>query len=288
MIIHTDVSGKLSREGLKPIEDKFQRLASERNFTKYITNQLPHDFSPRFFLYKENCILVALSETDADRLIERVVHQGSDKNSEETITSTQFKSLDKLTINYLWSGKRYMKWCSKLAFEFLCLFKGASFCLREEFDAFRTQILQRDKYDEHIIPYEDKKGLRVGRLTAPGWVSYVNVKKSIKGFPLIGTSRPNRHKIVIYESDEYILASVQLFKIEPCQLIMGKSISMSEIYYIEYDYINDVLEFYIASKTNATRYSFEKHSEFIERIANIPNSITATFYSEDERPFFTN
>jgi hypothetical protein len=287
LLIYNDVSGELTREGLRPIEDKFYQSAIENKFTKYITDKLPYNFNPRLFLFKNEFILVAISESDGEKLLKKVNQkQDINKQKEESFTRTSFKSLDRLTINYYWSIQRYMKWCAKLAFEFLCLYKDASFCLRKEFNDFRIQILKNNKYDKHIIPFEEKKGLRVNRLTAPGWLSYVNYKKSIKGFPLIGTERPHRHKIFIYESDGYLLATVQLFNIEPCQLVIAKSISLQEIYYTEYDYINDTLEFYISNKDINKRYSSERYLEVLNIIDNTPDTIPATFYSKDDRPFF--
>lgn len=286
ILSYYDITGKLERDELKEIDGFFYKSALENNYSKYITSKLPTDFSPRLFLFKGKVIIVARTESDSFKIISKLINTYDEKKlGEGIITLSKLKSIDRLTINYYWSLKRYIKLCAKIGFEFLCLFKDSSFCLNKIFDDFKAQILKDNFYDKLVIPFEEGKGYNVKRLTAPGWISYVPIEKNIRGFPIINVTSPNKHQVFIYESDGYLLMTIKLFNIEACQIVVANEITLDDIYYVEYDYINDEIEFFISNKLMEIKPE-KMFKEVINEFDKNDKMITATLFSEDNRPFF--
>lgn len=140
-----------------------------------------------------------------------------------------------MVLNYSWSLKRYMKLCAKIGFEFLCKFKCADFCLDSCFDEFRRNILNDQNFDQHIIPYYDGKGFQINRFTAPGWLSYCDIKLDTTVIPFLKVNIEYCRQVFIYEVSGHILMSIKLFDMEPCLMIIANNMHLSNIYYIEYD-----------------------------------------------------
>ncbi|MBB6501221.1 hypothetical protein [Pedobacter cryoconitis] len=142
--------------------------------------------------------------------MEKISKVGSNQNHQLIIGDSN--AMSNMIIHYYWSLKRYNVLCAKIGFEFLCELKGQDFGQHKRFDTFKKDILTGKNFDKIITPYVDGKGYQVKRLTAPGWISYVNYGKDISGFPVLSSQRPNCHKIFIYSVNGYLLFNVCLFE----------------------------------------------------------------------------
>lgn len=196
---------------------------------------------------------------------------------------TPLAKLTNLVINYFWSIKKYCKWSGKIGFEFLCLLENSSFGLNECFTSFKDQIFENSSNDDKLkISSFEGKGLKVKRLTAPGWLSFVKAENTISGFPVFQTASKNCHKVFIYEINGCLLFCLTLFNIEPCQIVIAKDIKLDSIYYIEYDYLKDELKFYSARKSEMLHKGSSDFEESINYFQENPEMITVMFSSPIE------
>jgi len=278
---HLDTTLKMSDNEINPIQDILKKSIIENNYTNYITKQLPEKFNPRIILHNNKVILLGRTEFEIKGLIEKVELLNLEKKESE-IYRKPIGELGQLVINYLWSISKYVKWTSKIAFEFLSLFEGAEFCANENFASFKKQVIDTKLKDPTIkIPYYDGKGFAVKRLTAPGWLSYIDLDKKMNGFPVFDTPTTDCHKIFIYELNGYLLFTMSLFNVEYCQVVIAKNIGLQNIYYIEYDMRQDKLSFYVSNKS-VRKEPTSKFNESLEYINSTPDMIFATFTTYEE------
>ncbi|MGI9650243.1 hypothetical protein [Chryseobacterium sp. RLHN22] len=224
----------------------FADVIERKDFTTYLSDKLPFNFNPRIIIYDSKYIVVGRDKNDIKKILD------CNFNYNEITTSTYLlkqKQHKELLVLYKWSVKKYLKFCAKISFEFLSLFKGPEFVLNDDFDGFR-QFLFHDKKDDFTqIPFLSGEGLVKNRLTVNGWVSICDKVKISKSFQLPTFLLPEENKfsfsLVIYKVDSYLCASMKLFEIEVCNIILAQIYEpLGSIYYITYSPSDDCLCFY--------------------------------------------
>ncbi|HYG40886.1 MAG TPA: hypothetical protein VD908_19815 [Cytophagales bacterium] len=251
LFIYLEGAQSAENESSSNLENVIKERVIIKDFTKYVDNNFPMDFNPRAFLYKGKVILVGRSDEDILNLVNRIEKPKQITPTGEPIRATFGTNIEKYHILYKWSIKKYLKWTSKISFEFLSLIAGDEYCLKSDFDLLRDYILYaKDNDFIHSILFEDSKGFRVKRLTFDGWIG-MGIKKpsSELKIPAFSTQKQNAHKVSLYTFNGYLVSTVQLFNIEPAQLILaGPGLELPDHYYIEYDIDNDSLTFFSNKK----------------------------------------
>lgn len=286
---HFDKTGKMSSMDAQAVYDVFWQAVKTNQYTTYLSDKLPQHFNSRLFVHKNKVIVIARDEQDRQKLINKITASGqnyvNDAKPVEGNGHTRF-DFDTLHIHYKWSIKRYMKLCAKIGFEFLSLLEGSNYCLNQAFQLFKNQILHNKDYDSHVVPYQNGKGYRVNRFTAPGWLAYCEGENAPLGFPVLFTERKQCHKIFVYEVNGYILLKVELFDLEPCQLVIAKNMKLDYIYYAEYDFNNDQLEYYYCLK-NLQIQSQEAFAQAVNMVKeNEDILLQAYFYDFENQSVF--
>ncbi|WP_146185920.1 HNH endonuclease [Flavobacterium album] len=255
----------------------FKFSFKNKDYTRYINKKLPKNFSPRFFIYKNKVIVIANNERDLDRIINKYTSSINKKSKTEISSIEELITSDYL-VHYQWSFSKYLKWASKISFEFLSLIESPLFVSASAFSDFRKHMVNPYSYkndDKHTVPYILGKGYEVNRLSPAGWVGmFLKIEKKIL-LPYFNSINKNCHKIFIYELDGLLLSTVQIFNIEPCQIILAKGVQLEKIYYIEYDYDNDSLKFYYTERKLFNSASNLLDFSRIDDVFQIPSSTQA-------------
>lgn len=239
------------------------------DYTEYKKKELPENFSARVFLYNSKIILISKTKEDALKIREKIKKSSFGSSNKECISVVNRFDFRERLVHYKWSYSKYLKWASKISFEFLALIESPNFAASSIFKSFKSNMIDPQSYkndDEHVIPFLSGKGYQIGRFSPNGWVSmFFNAKKYDIELPIFNTENQNCHKIFIYELNGLLLCTVKLFNIEVCQIILAENADLKPIYYIEYDFINDKLKFYYTNKgvfnKRMTKKSFEDFSE---------------------------
>lgn len=222
----------------------FQKTIKSQDFTTYISSSLPYNFKPRIIVFKNKYIIVAKNKTEV-KIVKNF--KFADSNLQNATYELKTKMHKKLLVQYKWSVKKYIKFCSKIAFEFLSIFKGSGFVLSSDFDGFRN-FFHNDKKDDSLeLSFLSGKGLLKNRLTIDGWVSIcenINISKSFK-IPYFLLDTQNTFSLILYKVDNYLCASVKLFEIESCNIIIAEfEKPLESIYLVTYSSDLDKLIFY--------------------------------------------
>jgi len=281
MFSHYDKDGNMTSEDIDEVYNIFWKAACTGNYRTYFTDRLPEKFSPRLFVHKANVILIGRDKGEQEKVIRKVIDNGSGfaNNTNNIGGSPKNFRLTNVHINYRWSVKRYLKLCAKIGFEFLSIIESPDFCFDSVFDSFKKDIFNDKKFDDQIISYDNQKGYHIRRFTLAGWIQYVELDVDQKGFPVISTNSINRHKIFIYEINGYILMVIQLFNMEPCQLVIAKNKKLAQIYYIEYDFETDKLEYFYSEKYLTVNLP-EDFSDVLEMVKNSDEPVRTGFFRD--------
>lgn len=224
----------------------FADAIDRKDFTTYLSDKLPFNFNPRIIIYDSKYIVVGRDKNEIKKILDCNFNHTKITNSTYLLKQKQHKEL---LVLYKWSVKKYLKFCAKIAFEFLSLFKGPEFVLNDDFDGFRNFLFHDRKDDSLQIPFLSGEGLIKNRLTVNGWVSICDKVKISKSFQLPTFLVPEENKysfsLVLYKVDSYLCASVKLFEIEVCNIILAEVYEpLGSIYYITYSPNDDCLCFY--------------------------------------------
>ncbi|WP_432712857.1 hypothetical protein [Pedobacter sp.] len=281
MFCHHDKTNNMTSEDIESVYRIFYRAATTKSYTTYITDRLPRKFNPRFFLHKGNVIFIGRNHQEQEKLCQKIINEGNGfvRKSRNIGGSPKNFQLTAVHINYRWSVKRYHKLCAKIGFEFLSIIETPDFCFDSVFDSFKKDIFNDKKYDDQIISYDNQHGYRIRRFTLAGWIQYVELDVNQKGFPVISTDSINRHKIFIYEVNGYILMVIQLFNMEPCQLVIAKNKKLPQLYYIEYDFATDKLEYFYSNKYLPILPP-EDFSNVVEMVKNSDEPVRTGFFRD--------
>ncbi|TKB96180.1 hypothetical protein [Pedobacter cryotolerans] len=249
-------------------------------FTTYIEAKLPDNFSPRAFQYKGKVIVLGRTQEALARLLAAVEQQRS-KNLR--LESHTFPKIKDYHTHYSWSIKRYLKLCSKIAYEFLTLMESDNFCKNIEFSSFKYWMLHSNNYAKSTLPYVEGKGFNAQGLLPKNWLSLVDMSDAPETFPILISPKKDCHCIFIYEVSGYLLFNVQLFNVEPALMIVAKNIKLEHIYYIEYNFIEDTFNLYTRPKSFNKLDNQSKYDEFIEQ-GRTSNNVACAYFMDQTPP----
>lgn len=220
--LHYDNSGTKQVNDVFKIYQSIKERVIKGEFTDYINDKLPENFSPRFLKHKDKLILITRTFYDKARMVNKLV-EGELGSVDFEIGQLDPNLLEKLSIHYSWSIQRYFILCAKIGFEFMSQIMGQEFSQQRQFNDFKKGMYNA-KFDKITIPFTEGKGYLANRLIPPGWVSYVKIPKNFSGFPIMTGQKKNCHSIFIYSVKGYVLFDVKLFDLEPCQLVIAKKL----------------------------------------------------------------
>ncbi|QQV03767.1 MULTISPECIES: hypothetical protein [Chryseobacterium] len=256
-IINNELNYQLLKSFIKDIKND--------NFSIYTSDLLPKKISSRIFKYNNTSIIISRTIDNAHLFINTI-------KSLEIIESINFKNIypDKkdlkhLVIIYKWSRKKYYKYCSKIAFEFLSLIQGNYFVKNSEFNGLKKFLLENEKNEFSEVLFINGRGINEKTLTLNGWVDISNEAKISEKttFPTFNLNILNdfTFSMILYKYDSHICASVKLFEFEPCNIILSDtSQNFETIHLITYSAKEDKLLFY---ETTTDIENFDQELMFV-------------------------
>lgn len=204
-------------------------------YTVDARRSLPDDFSPRVLFTRGQLIVVGRTEEEIALLIQAL---RSGNWQEKCARRFQPSNSWLERQHFKWSRENWLKLCSKISYEALCLFEGPSYCIRSDFDGVRSFILSgvSDKHHEIIFnrhgPLESKDIPNTG-----GCVDLTNGQNCPKDFvAILPNVEPGMHTVMIYEVDGWVCSSVSLSGFPPCALVLGgPDTHLRDLYCLVYD-----------------------------------------------------
>ncbi|MDQ0064319.1 hypothetical protein [Chryseobacterium lathyri] len=245
--------------------EKFVNNIKSDNYSIYTSELLPKNFSPRIFEYNNTSIIISRTNDNADFFINIIKSLKIIESIEIKNIYPDQKELKHLIINYKWSRKKYYKYCSKIAFEFLSLIQGNDFVKNSEFNSFKKFLLENVKNEFSEVLFVNGRGINEKILTLGGWVDISNEAKISKKtiFPTFNLNalKDYTFSMILYKCDSHICASIKLFEFEPCNIILSDtSQDFETIHLITYSAKEDKLNFY---ETTADIENFDQEVIFV-------------------------
>ncbi|NMR34145.1 hypothetical protein HIO71_07950 [Chryseobacterium aquaticum] len=232
-----------------PLLKEFIADVKFNNYSYYISDLLPKDFKSRAFKYNDKTIIISKTKDKAELCLNMISNlENLDAIKFENFYSKQ-KEHKHLIINYKWSIKKYYKYCSKIAFEFLSLIEGNDFVKNSEFNGLKKFLLENEKNEFSEVLFINGRGVNEKTLTLNGWVDISNEAKISEKttFPTFNLNILNdfTFSMILYKYDSHICASVKLFEFEPCNIILSDtSQDFETIHLVTYSAKEDKLLFY--------------------------------------------
>jgi len=204
------------------------------DFVEYVERSLPPDFSPRAIINDDKVIVIA---KDAKGLFEVKKCIEGAKSEPSTASHIRFTDDGRNFQHFRWSKSNWIRFCAKIAFESLCLFKGAEFCLRSEFDQARSYAMSSISkqgrsiiFDEHGPVTENDTPMPVFVDLSKGQDCPTNLNAPLSH------SEPAMHTVDIYEINGWICASISISGFPPSFLILGgPELHLRDFYTVLYD-----------------------------------------------------
>ena len=218
--------GEKTADDLLPFFDLLQKSLLNNDYTTYESNDLPKDFNCTALLHKNKYILIGRSEAEINTFITKFLKQNRFIANPEKYATIK-ANIGNVQIHYRWSLKKYIKLCSKIAFEVLAKNMGSDFCLNSSFDELRKVVLKDIKRDDDLeLIFTKNDGYKVGRFTPGQWILLAENKALTTKFNKLSPPRllfldQEAHWVVIYSHAGLILASVSLFGLDMVNLVLG-------------------------------------------------------------------
>jgi hypothetical protein len=204
------------------------------DFAEYVEGSLPPDFSPRAIIKGDNVIVIA---KDANGLLEAKRCIGGAEYEPSTASHLRFTDDGRNFQHFKWSKSNWVKFCAKVAFEFLCLFEGAEFCLRSEFDQVRSYATSSISKEGRKLTFNEHGPVTNNDMPMPVYVDLSKGQDCPQNInALLSHSELGTHTIDIYEINGWIYASISIAGFPPSLLVLGgPDIHLRDFYSAVYD-----------------------------------------------------
>jgi len=204
-------------------------------YTTEVRFSLPEDFSPRALVNQEQVIVIARTKRDLVLLMDAIRNTSWCEKFRERL---QPKSTDHNRQHFKWSRENWVKFCTKISYETLCLFEGPEYCLKADFERVRSFVLagvsshfREVVFNEHgPLSSRDIPNIR-------GCVDMTQGQNCPRNFfALLPHVSPGMHVVILYEIDGWVCSSVSISGFPACSIVLGgPDVHLRDLYMIVYD-----------------------------------------------------
>lgn len=225
--------------------DEFEKIAPSIRKGDYradIKDSLPIDFHARALIKKGKVWVISRTKTEFDQFVKTF---DSSKFESTPGHWYQLQGSGQDRQHFQWSRSNWLKFCTKIAYETLCLFEGPKRCLAPEFEAIRKYVLAGGSAHYRELVFDEN-----GPLDAQNTPSVINADLTLgqvfpQPFPALLThTEPGMHAVTIYEIDGWVCSSVSIAGFPPCFIAMGgPNVHLLDLYELVYDEQEDQFHF---------------------------------------------
>jgi hypothetical protein len=213
---------------IRAIEEAIQT----ETFRTDIRSSLPADFGPRLLL-ASSAVLIARRDSDVQRFLEhaRSRHGGGQAQTIPVGNSGQERW------HFQWSRANWSRFAAKAALEALCLFEGQAKCLEPSFAAVRKFVLNTSNITSNEIIFDERGPAEPNdafRSIALDLTAEQRAPVTLLAFA--GQCEPAMHRVMLYEIDGWVLASVSFSGFPATTLVLaGPDEHLQDFYQMIYD-----------------------------------------------------
>ena len=228
----------ISERDPKRVKARARKIAEDICNDDFITDtktELPEDFSPRVIVDNDRVIVIANEPNEASTLIERI--RSSRLKAVSTGRRTKPENDGRNFQHFQWSKSNWIKFCAKIAFEYLCLFEGASSCSNPAFDQVKTYAMSGISKKGRALVFSEHGPVRDSDTPLPVFVDLSKGQNApeVLNTPLIRFG-PGMHSVSVHEINGWVCASVSVAGFPPSFLIMGgPGVHIRDFYVSGYD-----------------------------------------------------
>ncbi len=200
-----------------------------------VRRSLPKGFSPRALVNNGRVIIVARSQNDLTSFVELLK---TGRLQETTARMVLPKSSPHNRQHFKWSRANWLKLCSKISYETLCLFEGPDYCLRSEFEQVRQFVLSGVSSHSRELVFNEHGPLRFQDIPSTQGCIDLTIGQDCPQdiSAMLPHAELGMHSIVIYEIDGWVCASISLSGLPPCCLVLGgPNLHLHDMYMLIYD-----------------------------------------------------
>jgi len=203
---------------------------------------MPKDFSPRLILEGGQTILICRNRSDIKLVVNSVL--SLDKKP-KTVRRMQLENTGQERYHFKWSRLNWARFCSKTAYEALCLFEGGSVCLSPSYKTIRQFVREGLTKTGREVIFSEKGPIRDIDTPKPIYIDLTVGQNAPVPIPaLMAHCEPGMHYIVLYEINGWILSSVTFAGFPPSVVVMGgPNTHLKDLYQLIYDDIDKAYDF---------------------------------------------
>jgi hypothetical protein len=202
----------------------------DSHYVERDSQRLPSDFSPRALIRDEKVTVVGRDMAEINRFTTNVLSSTS-VPSEISHCQPAKGSLD--FQHFRWSRYNWGMFCTKIAFESLCLFEGATFCLRSEFDRVRSYATSNLSTRSREIVFNQHGPVASKDTPSSVFLDLTteqNFPKALQ-LPLINTE-PGMHAIAVFQIDGWTCSTVSVGGFPSTLLVLANNSTTVHDFYI--------------------------------------------------------
>lgn len=211
-------------------------------FSNLIQESLPPDFSPRFLLDDNKLFLIARDRKSSDAIVE-LAKKIDLKHLEKKWMKLSHAGKERY--HFRWSRLNWARFCAKIAYETLCLFKGGEECLKPCFSLVRDFVIGREISDGREVIFGENGPYSEKDVPAPVFLDLTAGQSAPSTITsIVPQTEPGMHYVSLYEVNGWILSSIVVSGFPPTILILaGPDEHLDDIYIMIYDDEDQEFEF---------------------------------------------
>lgn len=213
---------------IRAIEEAIQSEA----FKTEIRSSLPADFGPRLLL-ASSAVLIARRDSDMQRFLEHArPRRGSGQAQAIRVGNSGQERW-----HFQWSRVNWARFAAKTALEALCLFEGQARCLEPSFAAVRKFVLNTPNRPSNEAVFDERGPTQLNDALRPIALD-LTIEQSAPEtlFAFAGQCETAMHRVMLYEIDGWVLASVSFAGFPATTLVLaGPNEHLNDFYQMVYD-----------------------------------------------------
>jgi hypothetical protein len=195
------------------------RCLSDHRHREFADPRLPSDFNPRVIVDDGQAFAVARNRGDLRAVVAALCEPS-------VVPVDPVRNLiddsGRLWQRYRWSKMNWTRYCGKIALEFLCLYKGATYCLNSDFDGVRAFASSDIDRTGRELVFDEHGPQASSDVPAPVFVDLTTTQDAPTIQAPLPPQEAGSHTIVVFEDEGWVSCAISLCGLPPSVLILGK------------------------------------------------------------------
>jgi hypothetical protein len=189
------------------------RAIESRDFVVDLRAALPEDFAPRVLVEGERTILVARTQQDVEHLISIATALNT---ASGVMRRAKLQNTGEERQHFKWSCVNWARFCTKAAYESLCLFEAPEVCLAPAYERVREFVREGVSESAREFVFDQKGPISSENTPSPVHVDLTTGQNAPCPIPaLLLHCEPSMHAVALYEIDGWVVSTVSFAGFPP-------------------------------------------------------------------------